>query len=76
MQADWSQKRLVWVPAEKDGFVSASILKDLPNDVLLVKLESGKEIQVSKDEVQKMNPPKFDKVGFFQIKVKLIPVIY
>ena len=27
-----------------------------------IKLDSGKELNVPKDDVQKMNPPKFDKV--------------
>ncbi|CAL8269625.1 unnamed protein product [Gadus morhua 'NCC'] len=45
-QADWSAKKLVWIPSEKHGFEAAS-----------VKEEHGEE-----DDIQKMNPPKFSKV--------------
>ena len=27
-QAEWTQKRLIWIPHEQNGFVAASIKKD------------------------------------------------
>ncbi|XP_065222996.1 myosin heavy chain, non-muscle [Planococcus citri] len=62
-QAEWTQKRLVWVPHDTQGFVSASIKGDLKDDYVEVEIvETGKMSKVLKDDIQKMNPPKFDKV--------------
>ncbi|TRY69455.1 hypothetical protein TCAL_10194 [Tigriopus californicus] len=60
-QAEWTQKRLVWIPHEGQGFVSASIKKDRGDEVEVEISETGKRVLVSKDDIQKMNPPKFDK---------------
>merc|ERR1712228_854518 len=54
-------KRLVWVPDEAEGFIRGSVQSD-QGDFFKIKLDSGKELNVPKDDVQKMNPPKFDKV--------------
>ena len=59
-QADWSAKKLVWIPSEKDGFDSASI-KEEKGDEVLVELDNGQKLTVHKDSIQKMNPPKFSK---------------
>ncbi|KAG9264021.1 myosin-11 [Astyanax mexicanus] len=59
-QADWSAKKMVWVPSEKDGFQSASI-KEEKGDEVVVELDNGSKITVHKDNIQKMNPPKFSK---------------
>lgn len=60
-QADWSAKKMVWIPSEKEGFESASIKEETGNEVL-VELDNGRKVTVNKDDVQKMNPPKFNKV--------------
>ena len=60
-QAEWTQKRLVWVPHETQGFVSASVKKDRGEDVEVELTETSKHVLVPKDDIQKMNPPKFDK---------------
>lgn len=60
-QADWSTKKMVWIPSEKEGFESASIKEENGNEVL-VELDNGRKVTVNKDDVQKMNPPKFNKV--------------
>ncbi|KAG8558244.1 hypothetical protein GDO81_016927 [Engystomops pustulosus] len=60
-QADWTAKKQVWVPSEKNGFEAASI-KEEKGDEVLVELENGKKLTLSKDDIQKMNPPKFSKV--------------
>ncbi|MFH4974130.1 hypothetical protein AB6A40_000839 [Gnathostoma spinigerum] len=62
LQTEWSKKRLVWVPHEKEGFVAGSIKEDRGDDVVVEIVETGKKQVLSKDDVQKMNPPKFDKV--------------
>ncbi|XP_059476766.1 myosin heavy chain, non-muscle isoform X1 [Neocloeon triangulifer] len=61
-QAEWTQKRLVWVPHESHGFVSASIKGERGDEVEVEIVETSKRCLVAKDDIQKMNPPKFDKV--------------
>lgn len=60
-QAEWTQKRLVWVPHESQGFVSAGIKGERGDEVEVEIAETGKRTLVDKDSIQKMNPPKFDK---------------
>jgi myosin protein heavy chain len=61
-QAEWTQKRLVWVPHESHGFVAAGIKGERGDEVEVEIVETGKRQLVAKDDIQKMNPPKFDKV--------------
>ncbi|KAL1453065.1 hypothetical protein WDU94_007240 [Cyamophila willieti] len=61
-QAEWTQKRLVWVPHENQGFVAAGIKGERGDSVEVEIVETGKRTLVNKDDIQKMNPPKFDKV--------------
>uniref|UniRef100_A0AAY4A1H3 Myosin, heavy chain 9a, non-muscle n=1 Tax=Denticeps clupeoides TaxID=299321 RepID=A0AAY4A1H3_9TELE len=61
-QADWATKKLVWVPSEKLGFESASIKEEKGDECLVELTDSGKKVKVNKDDIQKMNPPKFSKV--------------
>uniref|UniRef100_A0A4W4H1W7 Myosin, heavy chain 10, non-muscle n=1 Tax=Electrophorus electricus TaxID=8005 RepID=A0A4W4H1W7_ELEEL len=61
-QADWTAKKLVWVPSERHGFEAASIREERGEEVLVELAENGKKALVNKDDVQKMNPPKFSKV--------------
>ncbi|VDP06279.1 unnamed protein product [Soboliphyme baturini] len=61
-QAAWTMKRLVWVPDETLGFVAASIREEHADELTVELLDTGRIQKVSKDDIQKMNPPKFDKV--------------
>uniref|UniRef100_A0A3B5ALM5 Myosin heavy chain 11 n=1 Tax=Stegastes partitus TaxID=144197 RepID=A0A3B5ALM5_9TELE len=61
-QADWAAKKLVWVPSEKHGFEAASIKEEHGDEVLVELADNGKKATVNKDDIQKMNPPKFSKV--------------
>jgi myosin protein heavy chain len=61
-QADWVAKKLVWVPSEKQGFEAASIKEEKGDEVVVELVENGKKVTVAKDDIQKMNPPKFSKV--------------
>jgi len=61
-QTEWTSKKLVWVPDERQGFVAASIKKELGDEYEVEVQETSKLISVAKDDVQKMNPPKFNKV--------------
>ncbi|KAG7219369.1 hypothetical protein INR49_019075 [Caranx melampygus] len=60
-QADWAAKKMVWVPSEREGFETASIREE-KGDEVLVELSNGHKVTVNKDDIQKMNPPKFSKV--------------
>lgn len=61
-QADWASKKLVWVPSEKLGFESGSLKAEKGDECTVELTDSGKMIRVNKDDIQKMNPPKFNKV--------------
>ena len=60
--AEWSAKRLVWIPHDTLGFVSASIKVERGDEYEVEIVESNKKCIVNKDDVQKMNPPRFNKV--------------
>ena len=57
-QAEWSQKRLVWVPHETQGFVAASMKKAQGDDVEVEIVETSKRMLF----MQEMNQPKYDMV--------------
>uniref|UniRef100_A0A671YDG7 Myosin-9 n=1 Tax=Sparus aurata TaxID=8175 RepID=A0A671YDG7_SPAAU len=61
-QADWATKKLVWVPSEKLGFEAGSVKEEHGDECLVELTDSGKKVKVNKDDIQKMNPPKFNKV--------------
>lgn len=61
-QAAWAAKKLIWVPHEVQGFVAASVVEERGDEVVVQVQETGKRVPYNKDDVQKMNPPKFDKV--------------
>ncbi|XP_061829562.1 myosin-9-like isoform X1 [Nerophis lumbriciformis] len=61
-QADWASKKLVWVPSERLGFEAGSVKEEQGDEYMVELADSGKKIRVNKDDIQKMNPPKFSKV--------------
>uniref|UniRef100_A0A3B5LYJ1 Myosin heavy chain 11 n=1 Tax=Xiphophorus couchianus TaxID=32473 RepID=A0A3B5LYJ1_9TELE len=61
-QADWAAKKLVWIPSERHGFEAASIKEEHGDKVLVELADNGKKATINKDDIQKMNPPKFSKV--------------
>ncbi|KAL7977506.1 hypothetical protein Chor_009455 [Crotalus horridus] len=61
-QADWTAKRLVWVPSERHGFEAAGLREERGDEMLVELAENGRQMVVAKDDIQKMNPPKFTKV--------------
>lgn len=61
-QADWTAKKYVWVPDEHEGFVRASMKQEMPDEFTICVLDNGKQVRVHKDDIQRMNPPKFSKV--------------
>ncbi|MFT7815879.1 myosin-10-like isoform X3 [Arapaima gigas] len=61
-QADWAAKRLVWVPSEKHGFEAASVREERGDEVEVELMDSSRRVTLSREEVQRMNPPRFSKV--------------
>ena len=59
-QAEWSKKKLVWVPHPELGFVQGAIKGEKGDEI--VELDGGQLQKINRDDIQKMNPPKFDKV--------------
>ncbi len=60
-QADWTAKKYVWIPDDLEGFVRASMKQEIGEECIC-QLDNGKQIKVHKDDIQRMNPPKFSKV--------------
>ncbi|XP_035254581.1 myosin-11-like [Anguilla anguilla] len=60
-QADWAARKLVWIPSERHGFEAASVLEDRGDQVLVALADGSGKVTVGRDDVQKMNPPKFSK---------------
>ncbi len=60
-QADWTAKKYVWVPDELEGFIRASMKQEVGEECICV-LDNGKQFKVHRDDIQRMNPPKFSKV--------------
>lgn len=58
---EWAAKRLVWIPSEDHGFITGKI-KEENGEKVVVEIDGGKKVTLSKDDIQRMNPPKFDKV--------------
>ncbi|XP_033630199.1 myosin-10-like isoform X2 [Asterias rubens] len=61
-QAEWTAKRLVWVPDDVHGFVAASVKSEKGDNITVEIADNNKTRVVNKDDIQKMNPPKFNKV--------------
>ena len=58
---DFSGKRYVWVKDPEKAFVRGWITEDLPGNRVLVKFDNGSSIETDDEEVDKVNPAKFDK---------------
>lgn len=47
-QADWTKKRLVWVPHETQGFLLASIKEEKGDELIVEIVDTGKRQTFSK----------------------------
>lgn len=59
--AEWAAKKLVWVPSDEHGFVPGK-LKEEKGEKVVIEFDGGRKVTFSIDDIQRMNPPKFDKV--------------
>ncbi|KAI3415864.1 MYSc [Globodera pallida] len=60
MAANFDPKRSVWVPDSEEGFLAAKVRATKGETHLVVKTADGNERTLAKEEVQPMNPPKFE----------------
>ena len=59
---EWAAKKYVWIPDENEGFIRGQIRQEQADGRLFIDLENGKHVAINRDETQRMNPPKFNKV--------------
>nr|KAF6267353.1 myosin heavy chain 14 [Pipistrellus kuhlii] len=60
-QVEWTARRLVWVPSELHGFEAAALRDEGEEEAEVELAESGRRLRLPRDQVQRMNPPKFSK---------------
>lgn len=53
-------KKNCWISEQKEGYVAAEI-QSTKGDVVTVKTSKGEIKEVKKDDIQQMNPPKYEK---------------
>ena len=58
---DFSGKRYVWVRDTEKAFLRGWVVEDLPEDQILVQFDNGSQQEMHYDDVDKVNPAKFDK---------------
>ncbi|EHB05683.1 Myosin-14 [Heterocephalus glaber] len=60
-QVEWTARRLVWVPSELHGFEAAALRDEGDEEAEVELAESGRRLRLPRDQIQRMNPPKFSK---------------
>ncbi|KAJ5735587.1 uncharacterized protein N7483_000712 [Penicillium malachiteum] len=58
---DFSGNKYVWLRDSQKAFVRGLVLEELENNRLLVQSDDGEQREVDADQVDKVNPAKFDK---------------
>ncbi|KAI8322113.1 hypothetical protein GQ54DRAFT_251534, partial [Martensiomyces pterosporus] len=59
---NFTDKKWVWVPHEKEGYIAGYVVKEQGDDNVVVHLMTGRDAVVNLNETEKVNPPKFEKV--------------
>ncbi|XP_073682422.1 myosin, heavy chain 7B, cardiac muscle, beta a [Garra rufa] len=54
-------KKRAWIPDEKDAYIEVEI-REIDGDKVIVETKDGKCLTVKEDDIQQMNPPKFDMI--------------
>lgn len=60
---DNAQKRMVWIPHEREGFVLAAVQGETDDTMAVHMAEPNQTLTLSKEQCLKVNPPKFEKVS-------------
>ncbi|OCB91229.1 nonmuscle myosin heavy chain b [Sanghuangporus baumii] len=61
-QAEFNEKKWVWVPDDKEGYLAGWVVKEEGDDGWVVMAAGGEMRRVPLYALSKMNPPKFDRV--------------
>lgn len=56
----YDSKKNCWIPDPEEGYIAGEIVKT-EKDKVTVKVAGGTEKTVKQEEIQEMNPPKFEK---------------
>ena len=59
---EWAAKKLIWVHDDQEGFLLGQIRQEQADGQLVVDLPGGNRVSIHREETQRVNPPKFDKV--------------
>ncbi|PIA14776.1 hypothetical protein COEREDRAFT_65196, partial [Coemansia reversa NRRL 1564] len=59
---NFTEKKWVWVPHEKEGYIAGYVVQEEANGAVVVHLMTGRDVAVNINETEKVNPPKFEKV--------------
>ncbi|KAJ2319276.1 class II myosin, partial [Coemansia sp. RSA 2681] len=59
---NFTDKKWVWVPHEKEGYIAGYVVKDDGADNVVVHLMTGRDVGVNINVTEKVNPPKFERV--------------
>lgn len=62
LQAEFNEKKWVWVPDEKDGYLAGWVHQEDDETAEIIMSAGGEIRQVPLYALSKMNPPKFDRV--------------
>lgn len=54
-------KKRAWIPDDKEAYIEIEI-KEHRGDKVIVETKDGRTLQVKEDDVQQMNPPKYDMI--------------
>ncbi|PVU97471.1 hypothetical protein BB559_002021 [Furculomyces boomerangus] len=60
-EMSFGEKKWLWVPDDKEGYIAGYITQELSSDKVKVHLVNGKDVQVDPNIAEKVNPPKFDR---------------
>ncbi|KAJ1735398.1 class II myosin [Coemansia biformis] len=59
---NFTEKKWVWVPDEKDGYIAGYVVDETSADAAVVHLMTGRDVTVNLGATEKVNPPKFERV--------------
>ncbi|XP_071128910.1 myosin heavy chain, striated muscle-like isoform X1 [Mytilus edulis] len=59
---EFDGKKMCWIPDDKEGFVKAEIQSTKGDDITVKCIDSMQDRTVKKDDLQQMNPPKYEMI--------------
>ncbi|CAG2228981.1 MYH6_7 [Mytilus edulis] len=59
---EFDGKKMCWIPDDKEGFVKAEIQSTKGDDITVKCIDSNQDRTVKKDDLQQMNPPKYEMI--------------